>query len=159
MSADMFVNYFKRKKEMKNKVKVVISVLSNYIENRVYPNLNTIFKSSIFLLGLSLLGMSQTMPIIIDTDYRIKKSAFEIEVQEGKQLEDIDCNSIQLNKSKCFFTQYQQKSNSSALKFTLNWIIIPSLIAGCFLLVISILFFLNKEEEELKRISKLIKSG
>lgn len=125
--------------------------LTNYMLTRAENELNTIFKTSVFLISLALVGFSQTMPATINTDYEAKKSLFEIMVQEEIKFNEIDCNNVhKINKSKCLFAQYQIDSNITGLKLALYIIIFPAFYFGIFLFFLSGYIFISSEYDKLK---------
>jgi hypothetical protein len=95
-----------------------------------------LYKVGALLIAISLIGLSQTFPIIIDYDLKAKKSQFLIEELAGKEFDDIDCALLKEKKAECYYVKYLNNTNTSALIVS-GKVISASLYLGIIILLIT----------------------
>lgn len=100
-------------------------------------NYVTIFKGSVFLMGVSLAGLSQTYPEITKNDFETRKIQFEVEAAIGKPIAEITCESTGSNAAACRLAQYQLTANKSAMNLA-AFIVVLSGYGGAFLMYLSL---------------------
>lgn len=100
-------------------------------------NYATIFKGAVFLMGVSLAGLSQTYPEITKQDYETRKIQFEVEAEVGRPITDLQCDDAGKNAAMCKLVQYQLTANKSAMKLA-AFIVVVSGYGGAFLMYLSL---------------------
>ncbi len=95
-----------------------------------------LYKVGALLIGVSLIGLSQTFPVIINHDLKAKKAQYEIEELVGKEFESIDCDSLKKKKADCKYIKYLNNTNSTALLLS-SRVISYSLYFGIIILVLT----------------------
>ncbi len=101
----------------------------------------SLFKAGIVLIGVSLIGLSQTFPVLIENDNKVRELMFEIEEQENKKIDDIDCYKIKNNIAKCRFVKYQMETNNFTNRLA-SYIVVYFFYFGLLLLFLSVAGFI-----------------
>lgn len=98
----------------------------------------SLFKAMIFLLGFSLLAISQTGKELYDKDITSYRALVSIEVGEGKPFKDVTCATLDSAKQiECKVAKYQRNTVISAIDLLNKIVELSFYIAfGCGLLSI-----------------------
>ena len=131
--------------------KLIFEIKATYhkVKNDIKNKHVSIFKASIVLIGISLIGLSQSFPKILEHDFKAKETQFIIETQENKKLKDITCNTLKNNQAECMYVKYL-KTNTYFSLMLASYIIIISMYLGIFLLLVSASGYVALAKEEYK---------
>lgn len=102
---------------------------------------SALFKAGVFLLGISLLSMSQVGTFLYDKDIEAYTERFKIEELSGKTLENTDCSKLNGKLTECRIAKHKSKTLDSSLTL-LDTIVSYSMLSGFALTVLSLLIFL-----------------
>jgi len=124
------------------KTEFEIKALFKKIGNDVTNGYKSIFNASIILIGVSLIGLSQSIPKIIEYDYKAKEILFSIQAQENKLFKDVQCNKIDKKIAECNFAKYIEETNKAST-FFVGSISGNSFMFGFLLLILSAVGYIN----------------
>ena len=111
------------------------------IYEKVVLEYKVIFKGGIVLIGLSLAGMVQTFPELMDLGSDARKLQFQMEEKHNvKNIEELDCDKLSEGIADCKYAKYKYFENKNALGFT-SKIIVAMFYMGLFLLTVSFFAF------------------
>lgn len=102
---------------------------------------SALFKAGVFLLGLSLLAISQVGTFLYDKDIEAHTERFKIEEISGKALEDTDCTKLNGKLTDCRIAKHKSKTLDSGLALLLT-IVKYSMWSGFALTMLSLFIFL-----------------
>lgn len=125
-----------------NKLVFEIKAVVNKVVQDITHGYKNIFKASIVLIGIFLIGLSQSLPKIIEYDNKAKEIIFIIQAQENKLFKNIDCNTLENNAGKCNYAKYLESSNNTSSLFAGN-IIGNSLVFGILLFALAIIGYIR----------------
>ncbi|MDE8603389.1 hypothetical protein M3I01_010750 [Marinomonas sp. RSW2] len=115
-----------------------------------------IFRGGIVLVGMCLVGLSQTMPLLLDHEYKAMELKFEFEYKSNIKIEDANCEEIYSLYKECNLAKYKESVTSASVKL-LNTVLHGSFYFGMGMVIFSALgYALNvgsrKNESETKNV-------
>ncbi|QYY79461.1 hypothetical protein [Pseudomonas germanica] len=101
-----------------------------------------LFKASMVLFGIALIGMSQTALTLYDKEVDAYSSKYKIEAVIGRQLDQIDCPFLTAYKADCLMAQHKMDAVSSSLDL-LDTVVRWAFRSGIGFFILSITFFIS----------------
>jgi len=115
----------------------------NSFENNYYQ----IFRGGIFLIGVSLAGLSQTMPVLLDHEQYAMELKYEFEEKSNVNLADAECEDFKTLYKECKLGKYKVNVVSSTIEL-LNTLISFLFFIGVSMIPFSILGYVIKVTSE-----------
>ena len=110
-------------------------------ENLVYSlenNCYEVFKGGVFLIGVSLAGLSQTMPVMLEHEYKAMELRYSFEAKSNIKLSEAKCEDFKYIQQECNLAKYKNKVVSSTVGL-LNTVVKNLLYFGVMMLVLSVI--------------------
>lgn len=101
-----------------------------------------LFKASMVLFGIALIGMSQTALTLYDKEVDAYSSKYKIEAVIGRQLDQIDCPFLTAYKADCLMAQHKMDAVNSSLDL-LDTVVRWAFRSGIGFFILSITFFIS----------------
>jgi hypothetical protein len=117
----------------------IVEETVNSLENNYYQ----IFRGGIFLIGIGLVGLSQTMPQLLDHEQKAMELKYEFEERSNVKLDEAKCENFKSLQKECKLAKYKIEVISSTLDF-LNTIVRILFFIGLSMLPFSILGYVIK---------------
>lgn len=115
----------------------------NSFENNYYQ----IFRGGIFLIGVSLAGLSQTMPVLLDHEQYAMELKYEFEEKSNVELSGAECEDFKTIYKECKLGKYKVNVVSSTIEL-LNSLISFLFLIGLSMIIFSILGYVIKVTSE-----------
>ena len=102
-----------------------------------------IFRGGIFLIGISLAGLSQTIPVLLDHEQKAMELKYEFEEISNTRLNDAKCENFKDLHKKCSLAKYKIEVVSSTVDL-LNTLVSILFLVGLSMLPFSVLGYVIK---------------
>lgn len=113
---------------------IIVPIWSTILElaKEVSRSHIVVFKGGVVLLGVFLVGMSQTLPILLENEYEAKKLQYKVESTTGKGINELVCTATPVPET-CMLAKYKIHTVEKTAKLAINLIFL------CFYLGISLI--------------------
>ncbi|KAA0692491.1 hypothetical protein DT594_16200 [Halopseudomonas laoshanensis] len=131
---------------MKHLIIKLFRELENMCEgiiNSLESNCYQIFRGGIFLIGISLAGLSQTMPVLLDHEQKAMELKYDFEEISNTRLNDAKCENFKALHKECNLAKYKVEVVSSTIDL-LNTLVRILFFIGLSMLPFSILGYVIK---------------
>ena len=125
----------------------VFDKISDKVINSITKQYSQIFKGSISLFAVSLIGLSQLFPVILTHEHQARELQYKVEEKTNKKIDALECEKLKKYKSECNFAQYKKSTVESSVTLTFQ-IISYAFWFGVFGMAISTLGFVFSAFDE-----------
>ncbi|WP_395764241.1 hypothetical protein [Stutzerimonas balearica] len=131
---------------MKNLIINLFGEIERIVERTISSlesNYYQIFRGGIFLIGIGLAGLSQTMPQLLDHEQKAMELKYEFEAESNIKLNEAKCENFKTLQKECNLAKYKVEVVSSTIEL-LNTLVRALFFIGLSMLPFSILGYVIK---------------